>query len=121
MSVPLLVRDRKQWLRIAAAMLIACALLVPFLIPYFRVACETGMRRSWSDVKSWSARPRDWLNPGATNRMYRRIFDPKPDPELGKVNVVIRRRGDELTIDREPLPMMPDDLRALFEEAPAHG
>ena len=76
-SVPLIVRDRKQWLRIGAAALLAGALITPFLIPYFRLA----RARSWSEVKSWSATPRDWLNPGATNRMYRRLFDPKPDPE----------------------------------------
>ncbi len=81
-SVPIVVRDRGQWLRVAAATLVALALITPFLIPYFRVARETGMRRSWADVKSWSASPRDWLNPGATNRFYRRIFDPKTDPEL---------------------------------------
>src|SRR5438105_126293 len=81
LSVPLLVPDRRQWLRIAAATLIALALIVPFLIPYFRVTRETGMRRSWAEVKSWSATPRDWLNPGATNRFYRRIFDPTTDPE----------------------------------------
>lgn len=82
LSVPLFVPDRKQWLRMAAAALVACALIAPFLIPYFRLARETGMRRSWDEVKSWSATPRDWLNPGATNRMYRGVFDPKTDPEL---------------------------------------
>jgi succinate dehydrogenase / fumarate reductase, flavoprotein subunit len=43
---------------------------------------------------------------------------PKPDPELGKVKVVLRRRDGELTVAREPLEEMPDDLRALFEEKP---
>jgi succinate dehydrogenase / fumarate reductase flavoprotein subunit len=43
---------------------------------------------------------------------------PKPDPELGKVRVVLRRRDGELTVAREPLEEMPDDLRALFEEKP---
>jgi succinate dehydrogenase / fumarate reductase flavoprotein subunit len=41
---------------------------------------------------------------------------PKPDPELAKVNVVVRQRGDDLSITREPLLQMPDDLQALFEE-----
>ena len=81
LSVPIVVADRKQWLRIAAATLVALALIVPFLVPYFRVARETGMQRSWAEVKSWSATSRDWLNPGATNRFYRRIFDPSTDPE----------------------------------------
>lgn len=82
LSAPLVVRDRAQWLRMLAATLVAAALIVPFLIPYFRVARETGMQRSWAEVKSWSATPRDWLNPGAMNRLYRRFFDPKTDPEL---------------------------------------
>ena len=82
LAAPILVRDRRQWLRIGAATLVALALITPFLIPYFRVRRETGMQWTWADVKSWSARPRDWLNPGATNRFYRRIFDPRSDPEL---------------------------------------
>ena len=41
---------------------------------------------------------------------------PKPDPELGKVKVVVRRRDGELTVAREALDQMPDDLRQLFEE-----
>jgi succinate dehydrogenase / fumarate reductase flavoprotein subunit len=41
---------------------------------------------------------------------------PKPDPELGKVKVVVRQRDGELTVAREPLEEMPDDLKQLFEE-----
>jgi succinate dehydrogenase / fumarate reductase flavoprotein subunit len=42
---------------------------------------------------------------------------PATDPEWGRVNVVVRRKdGDEMTISKEPLPQMPDDLRKLFEE-----
>jgi len=41
---------------------------------------------------------------------------PKPDPELGKLKVVLRRRGGELEVAREPLAEMPDDLKQLFEE-----
>ena len=41
---------------------------------------------------------------------------PKTDDELGKVNFIIRRREDELTIQAEPLPQMPDDLKALLED-----
>jgi succinate dehydrogenase / fumarate reductase, flavoprotein subunit len=44
---------------------------------------------------------------------------PKPDPELGKVKVLVRRRGGELAVAREPLDQLPDDLRALFEEKPS--
>jgi succinate dehydrogenase / fumarate reductase, flavoprotein subunit len=41
---------------------------------------------------------------------------PKPDPELGKVKVVVRRHDGELTVSREALDDMPDDLKQLFEE-----
>jgi len=41
---------------------------------------------------------------------------PKADPELGKVNMVLRQADGGLALRREPLPQMPDDLRQLFEE-----
>jgi len=41
---------------------------------------------------------------------------PKPDPELGKVKVVVRARDGGLAVTREPLEEMPDDLKQLFEE-----
>jgi len=43
---------------------------------------------------------------------------PKPDPELGKVKVVVRARDGGLAVTREPLEEMPDDLKQLFEEKP---
>jgi succinate dehydrogenase / fumarate reductase flavoprotein subunit len=41
---------------------------------------------------------------------------PGPDPAFGRVNVVVRRRGDGITVTQEPLPEMPDDLKELFED-----
>jgi succinate dehydrogenase flavoprotein subunit len=41
---------------------------------------------------------------------------PNTDPELGKVNVVVRLRNGELVLSREPLPLMPEDLRILLED-----
>jgi succinate dehydrogenase / fumarate reductase flavoprotein subunit len=38
------------------------------------------------------------------------------DPTFGKVNVVVRRVGDAMSVSQEPLPQMPDDLKRLFEE-----
>jgi succinate dehydrogenase / fumarate reductase flavoprotein subunit len=40
---------------------------------------------------------------------------PKPDPELAKVNVVLRQRNGEMLLAVEPLPQMPHDLRQLAE------
>jgi succinate dehydrogenase / fumarate reductase, flavoprotein subunit len=42
---------------------------------------------------------------------------PESDPDhFGKVNMVVELRGDVVTIHEEPLPVMPDDLRALLDE-----
>jgi succinate dehydrogenase / fumarate reductase flavoprotein subunit len=41
---------------------------------------------------------------------------PKPDPEFAKIKVVVRSRDGELTVSREALDEMPDDLKQLFEE-----
>jgi succinate dehydrogenase / fumarate reductase flavoprotein subunit len=41
---------------------------------------------------------------------------PKTDPEWGKVNVVVRKKGGDMVVTTEPLPEMPDELKALFEE-----
>jgi succinate dehydrogenase / fumarate reductase flavoprotein subunit len=41
---------------------------------------------------------------------------PKPDPELGKVKVVVRLRDGEPAVAREPLDDLPDDLKQLLEE-----
>jgi succinate dehydrogenase / fumarate reductase, flavoprotein subunit len=42
---------------------------------------------------------------------------PETDPDLGKVNVVVRQRNGEVVLTREPLPVIPDDLQALLEDA----
>jgi succinate dehydrogenase / fumarate reductase flavoprotein subunit len=44
---------------------------------------------------------------------------PKPDPELGKVKMVVRARDGKATVSREPLDEMPGDLQTLFEEKPS--
>ncbi len=40
----------------------------------------------------------------------------RPIPEWGKVNLVLTQPDGVLRLDRKPLPQMPDDLKALFEE-----
>jgi succinate dehydrogenase / fumarate reductase flavoprotein subunit len=64
---------------------------------------------------------------GALNRKesrggHTREDFPGPDPELGKVNFVQRQTAEHgylgpISIDPEPLPEMPAELRALLEEA----
>jgi succinate dehydrogenase / fumarate reductase flavoprotein subunit len=41
---------------------------------------------------------------------------PLPDPTWGQINLVVSERGGKVTLDRKPLPEMPDDLKELFEE-----
>jgi succinate dehydrogenase / fumarate reductase, flavoprotein subunit len=41
---------------------------------------------------------------------------PKADPQWGQLNLVVRYAGDELQVDSQPLPQMPDELAELFEE-----
>jgi succinate dehydrogenase / fumarate reductase flavoprotein subunit len=41
---------------------------------------------------------------------------PDPDPELGKVNVVVRQRDGQFSLTSEPRPPIPDDLGALLKE-----
>ena len=41
---------------------------------------------------------------------------PKPDPEWGKRNVVIRQRDGRLELATEPIPSVPDELRGLIGE-----
>jgi succinate dehydrogenase flavoprotein subunit len=41
---------------------------------------------------------------------------PGTDPELAKVNIVVRQRDGELTLAREPLPEIPAELDAVLKE-----
>ena len=38
------------------------------------------------------------------------------DDRLGKVNMVIRKRGGEFSVTEEPIPEMPPELKALLQE-----
>jgi succinate dehydrogenase / fumarate reductase flavoprotein subunit len=41
---------------------------------------------------------------------------PATDPKFGKVNVVTRCTGDGIAVCQEPLPEIPDELKAIIEE-----
>jgi succinate dehydrogenase / fumarate reductase flavoprotein subunit len=41
---------------------------------------------------------------------------PLPDPEWGKINIVLREDDDQLRLYHQPLPEMPAELAALLEE-----
>ncbi|HEX2931632.1 MAG TPA: FAD-binding protein, partial [Candidatus Binatia bacterium] len=41
---------------------------------------------------------------------------PNTDPKFAKVNIVVRKSAEGMTLTQEPLPEMPDELKALLEE-----
>jgi succinate dehydrogenase / fumarate reductase flavoprotein subunit len=41
---------------------------------------------------------------------------PATDPTWGTINLVVSEKNGKVTLDRKPLPEMPDDLKELFEE-----
>jgi succinate dehydrogenase / fumarate reductase flavoprotein subunit len=41
---------------------------------------------------------------------------PNTDPKFAKVNIINRIKNGEMTLSQEPLPEMPDELKALLEE-----
>jgi succinate dehydrogenase / fumarate reductase flavoprotein subunit len=42
---------------------------------------------------------------------------PSTDPQWGTVNLVVTEKRGNVQLDRKPLPVMPDDLKTLFEES----
>ena len=41
---------------------------------------------------------------------------PGPDPEWAALNLICTQDGEDVAVHRQPLPVMPDDLAAIFEE-----
>jgi succinate dehydrogenase / fumarate reductase, flavoprotein subunit len=41
---------------------------------------------------------------------------PAIDPHWGTINLVLTEKRGSVQVDRKPLPTMPDELKALFEE-----
>lgn len=53
---------------------------------------------------------------------HSRLDYPNTEPQLSKVNTAVVKDGDQMKIEATPLPEMPDDLRALFnEKEPTHA
>jgi succinate dehydrogenase / fumarate reductase flavoprotein subunit len=47
---------------------------------------------------------------------HSRLDFPAMDPAHAKHNTRVRKSGDQMTLDRKPLPEMPEELKKLFEE-----
>jgi len=46
---------------------------------------------------------------------HTRVEHAETDPRFGSVNVVVRRAGDAMTVAREPLPQMSDELKRILD------
>ena len=68
-------RDVRFWLRLAGALAIASALLLPFLIPYQIVSSEYEMKRGDYESLGNSATWNDWLIAPRENVLYGRFAD----------------------------------------------
>jgi len=56
-----LARDRNFWKRGATAIVIALLLLLPFLLPYYRVSKTYGFKRTSEDAEAYSAKLENWM------------------------------------------------------------
>jgi hypothetical protein len=82
----LLVREKRIGSRPAAlrggvALLAASVLLLPFLLPYARVAKREGFVRNEAEARLYSARPGDWLVPEGRSRTWRSLPGHEPPAE----------------------------------------
>ncbi|MFQ5897497.1 MAG: fumarate reductase/succinate dehydrogenase flavoprotein subunit [Candidatus Methylomirabilia bacterium] len=78
--------------------------------PAWHLALDLRSLLTISEVITRAALERRESRGGHTRDDY-----PKPDPNFGKVNVVVRRVRDELTVSREAIPEMPSELKTLLE------
>src|SRR6266542_16867 len=79
--------------------------------PGWHLAIDLGHMLKVSECIALAARERKESRGGHTRDDY-----PKADQEWGRTNVVLREDDGTITLTRQPLPEMPEELRALFEE-----
>lgn len=79
--------------------------------PGWHLALDLHSLLSVSEAVTLGALERKESRGGHTRDDY-----PDADPQWGKVNVVLRKKNGEWSITHEPLPEMPAELKALFEE-----
>jgi len=80
--------------------------------PGWHVALDINAMLTVSEACARAALERKESRGGHTRDDY-----PMTDPDWGKVNLIVTQRGDEIRIEHKPLPQMPEDLSALFEES----
>ncbi len=67
-------RDRTFWCRGFTAVFAASLILIPFLLPYQRVADAFGFRREAGEAVFYSAYPTDWLRVDWQNALWGRLL-----------------------------------------------
>ena len=63
-------RDRAFWVRASLTSGVAALVLLPFLLPFRRVAQLHGFVRTAAEVQAYSARPLDWLAAPTANKLW---------------------------------------------------
>ncbi len=79
--------------------------------PAWHLALDLYSMLSVSEAVTLGAIARTESRGGHTRDDY-----PMADDRLGKVNMVIRRRGGQFSVTEEPIPEMPPELKALLQE-----
>ena len=70
-------KDRDFWIRLITAVLIACAVLLPLLLPYQVVASEYGAQRTSQEARRGSADWTAWATATGRNLLYGRAAAPE--------------------------------------------
>jgi hypothetical protein len=73
--------DRAFWVRSSAAMCVASLVLLPFLLPFARVAQLNGFVRTAEEVQTYSARPINWLEAPQVNKLWQSLGTPAADTD----------------------------------------
>jgi succinate dehydrogenase / fumarate reductase flavoprotein subunit len=79
--------------------------------PAWHLALDLYSMLSVSEAVTLGAIARKESRGGHTRDDY-----PMADDSLGKVNMVIRKRGGQFSVTEEPLPEMPPEVTALLQE-----
>src|SRR5688500_739761 len=77
-------RDRKAWLQLSAAAVIAIAVIAPFLLPYAAIRSETLGSRALPEITRYSADVYSYATAAPRQRFWGELVQtfPKPEGEL---------------------------------------
>jgi hypothetical protein len=75
-------RDRTFWLRAATTLSAACLVLLPFLLPFYRVSRAWHFVRTPAEVQVFSAHLINWVAVDQSNRLWKNLGAAAADPEM---------------------------------------